>query len=128
MALYASLHWQKTRNAADGAEVQVIEAVLAAGERQDHGVLRGLFYKLGVVIPARPRAVAAADQEEMPDRAGLHAINHLTGHGQDCISGKAGRDGFAAVDAGEVLVLRVAAERDGLFNNGGEVFLFADML
>ena len=64
----------------------------------------------------------------MPDRAGLHAINHLTGHGQNGVSGKAGRDGFAAVDAGEVLVLRVAAERDGLFNNGGEVFLFADML
>ena len=64
----------------------------------------------------------------MPDGAGLYAVDHLTGHGQNGVSGKAGRDGFAAVDAGEVLVFGIAAERDGLFNNGGEVFLFADML
>ena len=119
---------KQTRNAADCAEIEVIEAVLAAGKRQNHGVLWGLFHKLGVIIPARARAVAAADQEEMPDCAGLHAINHLTGHGQDCISGKAGRDGFAAVDAGEALVFLVAAKCDGLRNDGGEVFLFADML
>ena len=64
----------------------------------------------------------------MPDRAGLYAVDHLTGHGQDCISGKAGRDGFAAVDAGEALVFLVAAKCDGLRNDGGEVLIFAYVL
>ena len=49
---------QKARNAADCAEIKVIEAVLAAGKRQNDRVLRRFFYKLGIIISARARAVA----------------------------------------------------------------------
>ena len=39
---------QKARDAADRAEVEIIEAVLAAGKRQNDRVLRRFFYKLGI--------------------------------------------------------------------------------
>ena len=34
---------QQPRDAADRAEVELVEAVLAAGQRQDHAVLRALL-------------------------------------------------------------------------------------
>ena len=43
---------QKARNAADRAEIKVIEAVLAAGKRQNDRVLRRFFYKLGIIVSA----------------------------------------------------------------------------
>ena len=58
---------QQPRDAADVAEVELVEAVLAAGQRQDHAVVGHLLGELGVVVAARLGAVAAADQEEVPD-------------------------------------------------------------
>jgi hypothetical protein len=49
----------------DVAEVELVEAVLAARERQDHAVLRHGRREVGVIAPARLGAVAAADQEEV---------------------------------------------------------------
>ena len=47
------------------AEIELVEAELAAGQRQDDAILGHLLGKLGVVVAARLGAVAAADQEEV---------------------------------------------------------------
>jgi hypothetical protein len=67
---------QQARQARHRAEIQLIEAVLAAGQRQNDGVSWRRLRELGVVVAARLGAVAAADQEEMADRAALHAFDH----------------------------------------------------
>ena len=72
----------QARQAADRAEVKVVEAVFAAGQRQHYGIGGRLLDKFRVVIAAGTCAVAAADQEEMPDRAGLHSLNDLIRHAQ----------------------------------------------
>ena len=65
---------EEARDAADIAQVQFVEAELAAGQGQDHRVLGGLLGKLGVVVASRLGAVAAADQEEVLDGAGLDRL------------------------------------------------------
>ena len=119
---------QKARDAADRAEVEIIEAVLAAGKRQNDRVLRRFFYKLGIIISARARAVAAADQEEVADGTGFDRVNHLRRNRKNRICRKAGRDRCAAVDAGEALVFRIAAEADGMLDERGEIFVLPDVL
>ena len=54
---------QKARNAADRAEIKVIEAVLAAGERQNNGVLRRFFSGSGT---ARPATSETGREKAMP--------------------------------------------------------------
>ena len=56
-------------DAVDRAEVEVVEAELAARQRQHHGVLRQLLHELAVVAGDLQRRVAAADQEEVLDLA-----------------------------------------------------------
>ncbi len=74
---------QQPRDAADVAELQLVEAVLAAGQGQDHAVLRGTCCsELRVVVAARLGAVAAADQEEVLDCAALDRLDHLVRHAQ----------------------------------------------
>ena len=68
---------EEPRDAADVAEIFLVEAVLAAGQGQDHGVLRGLFGKLGIVVAPGFGAVAATNQEEVLDGARFHRRDHL---------------------------------------------------
>ena len=63
-------------------EFQLVEAVLAAGKRQDHAVLGNLFRQFGEVVAPGFRAVAAADQKEVLDRPRLHPFDNLVGHAQ----------------------------------------------
>lgn len=64
--IIALAHIQNARQAADFAQIEVIEAVFAARKRQNQRIHRRGFDKLGVVISARMRAVTAADQKDMP--------------------------------------------------------------
>ena len=105
---------QKSRDAADVAELELVEAVLAAGQGQDDAVLGYLLGKFGVVVAARFGAVAAADQEEVLDRAGLDRLDDLVGHAQHGIVAEAGQDLLARG-------FREAGEFQGLVDDRGEV-------
>ncbi len=94
IGVVALAHVQQTGNAADVAQVFVEEPKLAAGQGEDHGVLRRLFHELGVVTPPRLGAVAAAHQEEVLDGPGLHRVDDLVGHAHDGVAGEAHHDGF----------------------------------
>ena len=83
------------------AEVQLVEAVLAAGQRENQAIVRHGFGELGVVVAARTRAVAAADQEEVPDGAGLHGVDHRAGHAQHGIVAKADQDRLVGTVLGD---------------------------
>ena len=49
------------------AKIQLVEPILAAGERKDDTVFWQRFGKFGVIVAARLRPVASADQEEVLD-------------------------------------------------------------
>ena len=87
-----------------------MEAVFPAGERQHDGVRRGLADEFRVVIPSCARAVTAADQEEVADRAGAHGLDDLRGVCQHGVVRKARGRARAAVQAGAVLCLGIAAQ------------------
>ena len=74
------------------AEVELVEAELAAGQRQDQAVVGNRLGELGVVAASGARAVAAADQEEVADRAGLHGVDHLAGDAEHGIVAEADGD------------------------------------
>ena len=65
----------QARQSADRAEIEVVEAVLAAGKRQNNGVGRRLLDKFRIVVTAGACSVAACDKEEMPDGPGLDGLD-----------------------------------------------------
>ena len=119
---------QQPGQTANGAQIQVIEAVLSACQGQHHGVLGGLLDELGVVVSAGTAAVAAAYQEEVPDLTGLHRIDHSTGNAHHGVSAEAGHNGLAAIDTGESGVLIKAAQFQSLFDERGEILAATNML
>ena len=60
------------------------------------------------------RAVAAADEENVPDRAGFDCFDKLRGAGEDGSVSKAGREHVPAVDAAHALVAFIAAKAQGM--------------
>jgi len=92
---------QQTRDAADIAQLLVKEAELAAGQGQDHAVGRDLFDQLGVVVAAGFGAITAADQEEVTDGLGFHSLDHLVGHAEYGVAGKADEHGIIVDGVGE---------------------------
>ena len=64
----------------------------------------------------------------MADLAGVDGLDHLVGHTQYRAAGKARRNRAAAVDAGERLVLGIAAQFQRLFDDRREVLVRANML
>ena len=98
------------RQAAHLAEVEVVEAELAAGERENERVHRRFFDQLRVVIPPRVRAVAAADEQDPPDLPALHGVDHRARVREHRRAGKAGRQHVPAVDAAHAAVVLIAAE------------------
>ena len=127
VCVVALAHIHDARQAADGAEVEVVEAVFAAGQGQDDCIGRGLLNEVGVVVTARASAVAAADEEEVFDGAGFDSVDNFVSNGQNRAVAEARRNRRAAVDAREVLFFLVAAEFQGFFDDRREVFVFADM-
>lgn len=113
------------RQAANGPEVKVVEAVFSAGQRQHHSVGGRLLDKLGVVVPSRAGSVTAADQEKVPDGTALYCRDHLIRHAKHRAMAEAGHDRAAAVDAGEHHILGVTPQSQRLFDNGGEILILA---
>ncbi len=117
VGVIALAHVQEPRNAADVAEVQLVEAVLAAGQGQDYAILGYLLGKLGVVVAARLGAVAAADQEEVLDRTTLDRLDDLVGHAEYRVVPEAHQDLLARS-------VSKAGERQRLFDYRREVPAF----
>ena len=63
----------------------------------------------------------------MLDRPSLYRFNDGIGNRQHCMMGKTGHHLFAAVDSGKMLIFRIAAEKNRLFNDWRKVLVFADM-
>ena len=121
----ADIH--EAREACHRAQVEVIEAVLAAGQCQDDGVGRRLFHEVRVVAAARFGAVAASDEEKVPDLPRLDGRHDVPGMVQHKMVAEACRDLRAAVDAGPCLVFRVAAQFQGLFDDRREILVRAGL-
>ena len=83
------------------AEIKFVEPIFAAGQGEDDAVLRHRFGKFGVIIASRLCAVAAADEEEVLDRAALDCVNHFVGDAQHGIVAKAHQDGLIRAVVGE---------------------------
>ena len=71
--------------------------------------------KFGVVVAPGLGAVAAGDEEEVPDLLALHRVDDRAGHAHDGIAGKAHHDRLA------VPVLGEAGQLEGPLDHGGEV-------
>ena len=67
------------------------------------------------------RAVAAADQKNMPELARFDGFHHCSGMGKNRLMGKTGGDHMAAVDAAHAVVMVVAAQRKSLLDQGRKV-------
>jgi hypothetical protein len=78
VGIVALSHIEQARNAADVAEVKLVEAELAAGQRQDDGVIRRLLGKVRVVVASGLGSIASANQEEVPDLPALTASMTLS--------------------------------------------------
>ena len=116
-------HVHDSRQAADGAGVDVVEAELAAGQGEDDGVGRGLLYEVGKVVASGLGAVAAADQEEVADGALLHGVDDRPGDAEHCAVGESAGQLGAAVDTRQGCGLAVAAQFAGLGDYGREVLV-----
>ena len=105
---------QQARDAADVAEVELVEAVLAAGQGEDDAILGNLLGELGVVVAAGFGAVAAADEEEVLDLAGLDRGDDLVGHAQHGIVAETGQEfparGFPAEQGHSSALLMTAVK------------------
>ena len=112
--IVALAHIQNARQAADFAQIEVIEAVFAARKRQNQRIHRRGFDKLGVVISARMRAVTAADQKDMPHLAALDERDDLLRVSQHRAVCKARHQHMPAVNAAHAVVVLVPAERERL--------------
>ena len=121
VGVVALAHVQDTGQAADLPQIQIVEAVLAAGQRQHQRVHGRLFHELRVVIAAGVGAVAAAHQKDVLHRAALDGGDHRLRVGQYRRVAEAGGQHVAAVDAAHAVVVVVAAQRQRLLDEGGEV-------
>ena len=123
VGIVALPHVENARDAVDFSEVEVVEAVFAAGKGQDDGIHRCLFDKFRVVISAGMCAVAAADEENVSDRAGFDCFDKLRGAGEDGSVSKAGRQHVPAVDAAHALVAFITAKAQGMPDDRGKILM-----
>ena len=85
---------KQTRNTANVTKVELVEAELTAGQREDRAIFRHRFGKVGVIITARLGAVASADQEKVFQSTTLDGIDYLRCDAQNGIVSETGQDGF----------------------------------
>ncbi len=123
VGIVALPHIENARDAVDFSEVEVIKAEFTAGEGQDNGIHRSLFDKFRVVISAGMCTVAAADEKNVPDRAGFNRFDKLRGAGEDGSVGKTGRQHVPAVDAAHALVAFIAAKAQGMPDDRGKILM-----
>ena len=115
--IVALSHIHDTGQTADGSNVQVVEAELAAGKRQDDGIGRSLLDKLCVIITSGFCSVATANQEEVLDRAASNSIDNRIRNAENCTVAEAGGNRRTAVDAGKLRILGKAAKLQSLFDH-----------
>lgn len=82
-------------NAADIAEIELIEAVFTTGQSQHHGVHGKLLNKISIVISTRFGAIAAAYDKESFDVSALDRSNNLIGHTKHRIMSTTGQYVFS---------------------------------
>eukprot|EP00053_Salpingoeca_punica_P005903 m.57274 g.57274 ORF g.57274 m.57274 type:complete len:624 (-) comp13447_c0_seq2:122-1993(-) len=105
-----------------GAKVQLVEAVLAAAERQDDRRVGRAGGQLLVVVALALAAVAAADDEEAGDVALLDGLDDLVCDAEDGLVAKADGDGVG-LGLLHVLARDEALHGLGLGDDLGEVAL-----
>ena len=127
VGVVALSHVHYAREAASLAKVDVVEAVLAAGERQHNRVRGRQLHEVGVVVASRLRAVAAADEEEVAYRAALDSLDYASGLREHGAVAETCRRRHAAVDSCKSASLRPAAELERLFDYRREVLVIADV-
>ena len=127
VGIVALAHVHNAGQTADGAQVQVVEAELTAGQGEHGGIGRGLLDKLGVIAAAWTGAVTAAHQENVAQSACFYGVNDSVSHGQNGVMAETGGDFLAAVQAGEFPVLGETTQFQGLLDHRGEVLVLSDV-
>ena len=93
VGIVALAYVEQARQPADFAKVQLVKAKLSAGQGEDQTVVGNQFGELPcVVASARARSIAAADQEEVTDGAGLHGVNNSTSNAEHSVMAEADCD------------------------------------
>ncbi len=124
--IVALSHVHNAGQSSDRTDVQVIEPVLSACQSQDDGICGSLLYELGVIVSSGLRAIAAADKEEVADRAALYSVDDRIRNAEDCAVAESRGDGRSAIDPGELGILSKAAQFESFLDNGGEILVLAE--
>ena len=77
VGIVALSHVEYSWNPVNFAEVEIVETVFAAGEGEDNGVHRSLFYEFCVIVASRMCAVTASNEENVLDMSCLDGIYDL---------------------------------------------------
>ncbi len=122
VGVVALAHIQNPGDSVDIAQIQIVEAVFAAGQRQDQRVHRRGLDEVRVVVASGVRTVAAAYQKDVLHRAAFDGVDHRRGAvAQHSLVGKAGGQDMSAVDATHAPVGAVSAQGQRLVDEGGEI-------
>ena len=87
----------------------LLKRILAAGQRENHAVVGHLLGRTRCSSCGRHDAVAAADQEEVPDRPALDGVDHLVGHAQHRVMAEAHQDRLSGSSAAKPGAARAAS-------------------
>ena len=117
IGIVALPHIQEPWNAADVAELQPVEPVLAAGQGQYHAILGNLLRQICEIVATRFCPIATADEEKTADGPLFHRIHNCAGNLEDRLVTEADQD-FLARILGQV------GQRQGLFNHRRKVIPF----
>eukprot|EP00048_Salpingoeca_helianthica_P018547 m.242330 g.242330 ORF g.242330 m.242330 type:complete len:346 (-) comp25523_c0_seq1:848-1885(-) len=107
----------------DVAKVELVEAVLAAAEGEDHGGRRGSQSQVAVIVALALVTVAATNDKDVLQVALLDGVNDLAGQRQQCLVSKAHGDGLLGVLV--VLSLDKPLHALRLLDDGAKVLLVA---
>lgn len=108
-------------------DVEVVEAVFAASQREDNRIGRSLFNEIGVVVTARTSAVATADEEEVLNGTGFYSVDDFICYRENRAVTETSHDFMTAIDTGEVLIFGITTEFESFFDDWCEILVFADV-
>mmetsp|Transcript_25898 Transcript_25898/g.53826 ORF Transcript_25898/g.53826 Transcript_25898/m.53826 type:complete len:235 (+) Transcript_25898:374-1078(+) len=80
---------QQARQASQGAQIQVVQAELAAAQGQNDGILGSVVGQIGEVAAGGFRAIATSDDEDVFQSAALDGRHDLICNAQHCSVSKA---------------------------------------
>ena len=120
VGVVALTHVEQARKArvAQLAEVEVVEAELAAGQREHDRVGGRVAHELRVVVAAGLGTVATAHEEDVAELAGADGLDHLVGHAKHRVVPESRRDAATAVHALLLVELAISAQLEGLIDHG----------